>query len=45
MIPALREIIRGELKAIRPLDEAWYEPSEVEAMSCGRVKAKTIRNG
>jgi len=43
MIPTLREVVREELKAFRPLDEAWYEPSEVEAMSCGRVKADTLR--
>ncbi|MEN6365757.1 MAG: hypothetical protein ABFC88_02965 [Thermoguttaceae bacterium] len=44
IIPAIREVIRQELKALRPLDEAWYGPVEIEALSCGRVRAKTIRH-
>jgi hypothetical protein len=43
IIPAIRQAIRAEWKALKPLDEAWYEPSELEAMSCGKVKANTIR--
>jgi hypothetical protein len=43
IIPTIREAVRAELKALKPLDEAWYEPSEVEAMSCGKVKANTVR--
>jgi hypothetical protein len=43
LVPTLREVIREELKAIRPLDEPWYGPSEVAAMSCGRVSAETLR--
>jgi hypothetical protein len=39
--PMIREALRAELKAIKPLDEAWYEPSEVEAMSCGKVRRDT----
>jgi len=44
LIPMIREVIRQELKALKPLDEAWYEPSEVEAMSCGKLRAETVRN-
>ncbi len=44
IIPAIREVIRQEVKALRPLDEAWYSPSEIEALSCGRARARTIRN-
>ena len=43
VIPSIREAVREELKASRPLDEAWYDPSEVEAMSCGKVRADTVR--
>jgi len=43
MIPAIREVIREEIRALRPLDEAWYYPSEVEALSCGKVRADTLR--
>jgi len=43
LIPAIREAIRQEIQALKPLDEAWYEPSEVEAISCGKVQANTIR--
>lgn len=43
LIPMIREVIRQELKTLKPLDEAWYEPSEVEAMSCGKVRAETLR--
>ena len=43
ILPAIRKIIRQEVKAFKPLDEAWYEPSEVEAMSCGEVRADTLR--
>jgi len=42
-IPSIREAIRQELKASGPLDEAWYEPAEVEALSCGKVRADTLR--
>ena len=44
VIPMIREVIREELKALKPLDEVWYEPSEVAAMSCGKVTAYTLRN-
>jgi len=44
MIPAIRKIIREELNALKPLDEAWYYPSEVEAISCGKVTARTLRD-
>ena len=44
MIPAIREVIRQEMKCLKPLDEPWYGPSEVEAISCGRVRAGTLRN-
>ena len=43
IIPTMREAIRQEIKAMRPLDEPWYDPTEIEVMSCGRVKADTIR--
>jgi len=43
LIPAIREAIRQEIQALKPLDEAWYEPAEVEAISCGRIGANTIR--
>lgn len=43
MIPMVREVIRQELKAIRPLEDDWYEPSEVAAMSCGKITAETVR--
>jgi hypothetical protein len=44
IIPTLREAVRVELKSLAPLDEAWYEPNEVAAMSCGRIKAETVRD-
>ena len=44
IIPTIKDAIRTELQAIKPLDEAWYHPSEIEALSCGRVRAGTIRN-
>ena len=43
LLPAVREAVREEIKALRPLDEAWYYPTEIEALSCGRVKADTVR--
>ena len=43
LIPSIREAVREELKVLKPLDEAWYSPSEVEALSCGRVRADTVR--
>jgi hypothetical protein len=43
LAPMFREIIRQELTALKPLDEVWYTPSEVEALSCGRVRADTLR--
>lgn len=43
IVPSLREAIRAEIRAIRPLDEAWYEPNEVAALSCGRITAQTVR--
>ncbi|MCE5302783.1 MAG: hypothetical protein LLF97_06690 [Planctomycetaceae bacterium] len=44
LAPMIREALRAEIQAIRPLDEAWYEPAEVEAMSCGKVRARTLRD-
>jgi hypothetical protein len=43
LTPMIREALRAEQKALKPLDEAWYEPTEVEAMSCGKVRAETLR--
>ncbi|MBN1909326.1 MAG: hypothetical protein JW818_06280 [Pirellulales bacterium] len=43
MIPMVRDVVRSELKAIRPLEDDWYEPSEVAAMSCGKISAETVR--
>ena len=43
LIPALREVIRQEISVLKPLDEAWYSPTEVEALSCGKVCANTLR--
>jgi lysyl-tRNA synthetase class I len=43
LVPAIREVIRQELTALKPLDEYWYSPVEVAAMSCGRVRAETLR--
>jgi hypothetical protein len=43
LTPVIQEILRGELRTLAPLDEEWYEPSEVEIMSGGRVRADTLR--
>ncbi len=43
LVPILRDVIREELKALKPLDEPWYEPAEVEVISCGKVRADTLR--
>ena len=44
IIPTLREVIRQEIKALGPLNEEWYEPREIAAMSCGRISARTLRD-
>ena len=44
LIPMIREVIRQELAAVKPLDEPWYEPAEVAAMSCGKISGVAVRN-
>lgn len=44
VLPMVRQAVRDELNAARPLEDQWYEPSEVSAMSGGRVAAETVRN-